>query len=183
MTLCVIHPDKNLREALARTLEHVWEQPVETAEEKPSKPLEAVVYIAPKGTELPENCLVVLEGQRLKNLVAAAQAKHRALTSPRRLDFGAATLDTVTRDFTADGKTASLTEKEAAILVYLFQRKTAATREDLWRDVWQYASDADTHTIETHIYRLRQKIEIDPENPRILLTGKEGYRLAAASNA
>ncbi len=184
MTLCVIHPEKPVREALARTLAAVWPE-IEIAQDAtaPEKPAKDALYLAPKNATLPAAQMIALEGQSLKSLVQAAQMKYRALTAPRELALGSATLDTATRDFTQNGATVSLTEKEAAILVYLSRRDTPATRDDLLRDVWQYANGVDTHTIETHIYRLRQKIEADPEKPKILLTKKDGYQLAAASKA
>jgi len=183
MTLCVIHPHDPVARALAQTLETLWNGPVTAATRAPERPDDATVYLAPPGTALGPERMVALEGQKLAALIAAAAAKFRALSSPRLLSVANGTLDTVTRDFAAGTRAATLTEKEAAVLIYLSQRGTPATRDDLLRDVWQYAADADTHTIETHIYRLRQKIETDPENPRILLTQKEGYQLAAASKA
>tara|TARA_R110000824_G_scaffold118960_14_gene271906 strand:- start:24099 stop:24782 length:684 start_codon:yes stop_codon:yes gene_type:complete len=71
-----------------------------------------------------------------------------------------------------------LTEKEANILKYLFRRGTEIVgREVLLAEVWGYNSGVTTHTLETHIYRLRQKIERDPSNASILITEAGGYRL------
>ncbi|MDG2321103.1 MAG: response regulator transcription factor [Rhodospirillaceae bacterium] len=71
-----------------------------------------------------------------------------------------------------------LTEKETAILKYLFRvgNKTVP-RETLLDEVWGYNAGVTTHTLETHVYRLRQKIEPDPSNAQILMTEPGGYRL------
>ncbi|MBX7199498.1 MAG: response regulator transcription factor [Rhodospirillaceae bacterium] len=73
-----------------------------------------------------------------------------------------------------------LTEKEAAILKYLYRvgNKTVS-RETLLGEVWGYNAGVTTHTLETHIYRLRQKIEADPAQVRLLITEPGGYRLSA----
>ncbi len=71
-----------------------------------------------------------------------------------------------------------LTEKEAAVLKFLFRAGQAAIGRDvLLNEVWGYNSGVTTHTLETHVYRLRQKIERDPSNAEILLTEAGGYRL------
>lgn len=70
-----------------------------------------------------------------------------------------------------------LTDKEAAILKYLFRAGKAVARQMLLEAVWGYKQTITTHTLETHVYRLRQKIEIDPQNARILITDGGGYRL------
>ena len=71
-----------------------------------------------------------------------------------------------------------LTEKEAAILKYLYRAgKKSIARQVLLNEVWGYNAAVTTHTLETHIYRLRQKIEPDPANARLLLTEAGGYRL------
>jgi DNA-binding response OmpR family regulator len=71
-----------------------------------------------------------------------------------------------------------LTEKEAAILKYLYRAGTRpVARQVLLNEVWGYNAAVTTHTLETHIYRLRQKIEPDPSNARLLLTEGGGYRL------
>ena len=74
-----------------------------------------------------------------------------------------------------------LTDKECRILKYLLRTNGAAVdRATLLTDVWGFNSGVTTHTLETHIYRLRQKIEADPANPRLLLTDRGAYRLNAA---
>jgi len=71
-----------------------------------------------------------------------------------------------------------LTEKEAAILKFLYRSGTRpVARQTLLNEVWGYNAAVTTHTLETHIYRLRQKIEPDPTNSRLLLTEGGGYRL------
>jgi DNA-binding response OmpR family regulator len=71
-----------------------------------------------------------------------------------------------------------LTEKETAILKFLYRAGgQAVPRQTLLVEVWGYNSNVTTHTLETHIYRLRQKIEPDPANLKLLLTETGGYRL------
>ncbi len=71
-----------------------------------------------------------------------------------------------------------LTEKETNILKYLYRAGTkAVSREELLTEVWGYNAGVTTHTLETHIYRLRQKIEPEPGQTRLLLTDAGGYRL------
>lgn len=75
-----------------------------------------------------------------------------------------------------------LTEKEAAILLYLHRAEgRAVPREELLGEVWGYSREAATHTLETHVYRLRRKIETDPRASRLLLTEEGGYRLGAGT--
>jgi len=71
-----------------------------------------------------------------------------------------------------------LTEKETNILKFLYRAPDGlAPREVLLHEVWGYNAGVTTHTLETHIYRLRQKIEPDPSNARLLVTEPGGYRL------
>lgn len=79
----------------------------------------------------------------------------------------------------ADGRRkVRLTEKETAILRYLLRAGEAAVgRDALLREVWGYNAGVTTHTLETHVYRLRQKIERDPSRAEILVTEPGGYRL------
>ena len=71
-----------------------------------------------------------------------------------------------------------LTEKETSILKYLYRASNKVVHRDvLLSEVWGYNAGVTTHTLETHIYRLRQKIEDDPANAILLLTEPGGYRL------
>jgi DNA-binding response OmpR family regulator len=76
------------------------------------------------------------------------------------------------------GSKIRLTEKETAILRYLYRAgQRPVSREILLQEVWGYNSGVTTHTLETHIYRLRQKVERDAANPAILVTETGGYKL------
>jgi DNA-binding response OmpR family regulator len=76
------------------------------------------------------------------------------------------------------GSKVRLSEKENSILRYLYRDgQRAVPRETLLREVWGYNSEVTTHTVETHIYRLRQKIEQNAAAPAILVTEAGGYKL------
>lgn len=105
--------------------------------------------------------------------------------NPQILHFDCCDLDTVYCLFYAgddleksDGQGIRLTEKETEILTYLamHSRDVPVKRDDLLAAIWGYAEDIETHTLETHIYRLRQKIEDNPSEPVFLITSDEGYR-------
>ncbi len=81
---------------------------------------------------------------------------------------------------TEDEKKIRLTEKETNILKFLYRSTDGVVARDvLLHEVWGYNAGVTTHTLETHIYRLRQKIEPDPSNARLLVTESGGYRLVA----
>jgi DNA-binding response OmpR family regulator len=77
-----------------------------------------------------------------------------------------------------NGNKVRLTEKETSILRHLYRAgERPVSRETLLQEVWAYNSGVTTHTIETHIYRLRQKIEKDAAVPALLITEAGGYTL------
>jgi DNA-binding response OmpR family regulator len=79
----------------------------------------------------------------------------------------------------AKDKKVRLTEKETNILKFLYRAgQQVVARDVLLHEVWGYNAGVTTHTLETHIYRLRQKIEPDPSNARLLVTESGGYKLA-----
>ena len=81
---------------------------------------------------------------------------------------------------TENDKKVRLTEKETNILKFLYRAsERVVPRDVLLHEVWGYNAGVTTHTLETHIYRLRQKIEPDPSNAEILVTESGGYRLVA----
>ena len=100
-------------------------------------------------------------------------------TSPDVIVFQSGSLDVRQSVFQLQpGKQVRLTEKETEILLFLYKHKgKTVARDVLLRAVWHYADNAQTHTLETHIYRLRQKIEQDPARPAIVVTTHNGYRV------
>lgn len=96
-----------------------------------------------------------------------------ALTFPD----GATRLEPQARRIVMDGgKAVPLTEKEIDMLAYLAAQARPVARAELLQAVWGYNPEADTHTLETHVYRLRQKLE-GAGLPDVLQTGEEGYSL------
>lgn len=78
---------------------------------------------------------------------------------------------------TLTDKTLKLTEKEIDIIKYLYQIvPNTASKEEMLENVWEYSAEATTHTVETHIYRLRQKVEKDGGS-QLIITENNGYRL------
>ena len=69
-----------------------------------------------------------------------------------------------------------LTEKEVQLLDLFLNKNKPISKDDILSSVWNYSSEADTHTVETHIYRLRQKIGRLTKTP-IVITAENGYRL------
>jgi len=78
----------------------------------------------------------------------------------------------------ATSKEVTLSDKECAILKFLYRAgDTAVGCDTLYSEVWDHAVPLSTHTLQTHIYRLRQKIERDPADPEILMSEAGGYRV------
>ncbi len=77
-----------------------------------------------------------------------------------------------------DGREIRLTDKERDILLALYHNKDIALdRKTLLQDVWGFVDGVETHTLETHIYRLRKKIEPEPARPEYIITSGNGYKL------
>lgn len=107
--------------------------------------------------------------------VAEQKALHKRMAS---IKLGKITLDPKTSSLSGDDNMARLTEKEAAILIFLSEQNgVAVSRQNLLDEVWGYAKDVETHTLETHIYRLRQKIKTQLGLDDFLVTNDEGYIL------
>lgn len=103
-----------------------------------------------------------------------------AAALPLTFRFGAVIIDTTTRAVTQNGAPVTLRPREYDLLVALARREGAiASREDLLREVWGYDDSVVSRTVDTHMAELRRKLEVDPSEPRWLLTvRKTGYRLA-----
>ena len=119
---------------------------------------------------------------RLNELLARLRAQLRVFDSSEHAVFtiGPYLFRPATKQLVEQGKNRKirLTEKESAILKFLYRAGgKPVPRQTLLNEVWGYNSSVTTHTLETHIYRLRQKIEPTPNDTRLLLTEGGGYRL------
>ena len=77
--------------------------------------------------------------------------------------------------FSKDNLKLKLTEKEIEIILYLSDKKLKHNVEDLQKNIWGYAANMETHTVETHIYRLRKKISDLFKDEKFILSDKNGY--------
>jgi DNA-binding response OmpR family regulator len=118
---------------------------------------------------------------RLNELLARLRAhlRQNELNDEAVLTIGPYTFRPSTKLMTdASGRRkVRLTEKETAILKFLYRAGRVIGRDTLLGEVWGYNAAVTTHTLETHVYRLRQKIERDPAHAEILVTEPGGYRL------
>lgn len=113
----------------------------------------------------------MLDGLKNKTLLPKVRRKEN-------LNFKEYTLYPVKKEIvTTSGNIVKLTEKEVDILKYLYQNTNKITeKEELLENVWGYSAEATTHTVETHIYRLRQKVEQNGGS-QLIITENNGYRL------
>jgi DNA-binding response OmpR family regulator len=118
---------------------------------------------------------------RLGHLLARLQFHMQALrrAAPALLTLGLWQLDTRLRQLThhENGMVVRLTEKETNLLEYLGQSPSAVSREELLAAIWGYDARIDTHTLETHIYRLRRKLDPKGEGPNVIVSEQGAYRL------
>jgi DNA-binding response OmpR family regulator len=110
-----------------------------------------------------------------------AQLRQHALSEDASFTLGPYTFQPARKILiAADGQKVRLTEKETNILKFLLRAGAVIVpREKLLHEVWGYNAAVTTHTLETHIYRLRQKIEVDPSQACLLVTAAGGYKLVA----
>lgn len=98
-------------------------------------------------------------------------------TEQSKIDLGRYNLDLNSRILNQNEKELELTEKESSILIFLKQSKDPVKIYQLQEKVWGYNSELDTHTVETHIYRLRKKINDKFYDNEFLISDKKGYFL------
>ena len=86
-------------------------------------------------------------------------------------------LDLNSREMSFDGVKLKLTEKEVNIIIYLSKLKKAVSIKELQENVWSYQPDIETHTVETHIYRLRKKISDTLNDDNFIISKTNGYQI------
>lgn len=162
----------------------LFDSPSAESSRAPESPgLLALMISAKNGADMPPGFSaqnVFIQPVRL-GLLLDRIVRHAAVRQGSGFSLGSYLVspDTGTLTEEKSGKVVTLTEKERHILLKLYERRgKTVDRRELLDDIWGYAEDIETHTLETHIYRLRQKIEDDPAKPRWLLTDEEGYKLA-----
>ena len=93
------------------------------------------------------------------------------------INIGSYTLNLNSRKIIKNGINLDLTERETNLIVYLNKSKSPIKINELQKDVWEYSSDLETHTVETHIYRLRKKMKDKFGDNKFILSLKNGYKI------
>ena len=93
------------------------------------------------------------------------------------IDLGFYKLNLNSRKMFNDENELNLTEKESNIIIFLKKSEKPVSIDELQTEVWGHSSKLDTHTVETHIYRLRKKISNKFKNDRFILSSKSGYNI------
>ena len=87
------------------------------------------------------------------------------------------TIDLNSREMSINNNKLKLTEKEIKTIIYLIKKNESVSINELQKNVWSYQSDIETHTVETHIYRLRKKISITFNDNEFIVSKKNGYQI------
>jgi len=121
-----------------------------------------------------DNCNLLYEPIKLEKLFALiTKFLHEANLSKIQKLHDSIYFDYINQKVYLNEQVILLSEKESLILQYLFEKQEEVTKEQLLRDIWHYKDGVNTHTVETHIYRIRNKIKSD-----IIITTKDGnYKL------
>ena len=94
-----------------------------------------------------------------------------------KIDIGKYKIDLNSRYLVLDSKKLKLTEKEANVIIYLFNSDLPVKIEKLQQEVWGFNSKLETHTVETHVYRLRKKISKVFDDFNFIISKKHGYQI------
>lgn len=144
-----------------------------------------IFVFLPKGNEKPEKKNLIKYETKPVSLYTVINNINAAInlaanSNAGRLNFNKYELHPLNKEILnrRNNELIKLTEKEVAIIQYLYKIKgRIVTKTELLQEVWGYSPDASTHTIETHIYRLRQKVEHEKAEAQLILTEDGGYLL------
>ena len=93
------------------------------------------------------------------------------------INIGLYILNLNSRKISKNNINLDLTERETNLIIYLNKSKSPVKIDDLQKDVWEYSSELETHTVETHIYRLRKKISKFFKDENFIISKKNGYQI------
>jgi len=93
------------------------------------------------------------------------------------INIGLYTLNLNSRKIIKNNKKLDLTERETNLIIYLNKSKSPVKIDELQKDVWEYSTELETHTVETHIYRLRKKMKDKFGDDQFILSLKNGYKI------
>ena len=91
------------------------------------------------------------------------------------ISVGSYKLNLNSREISKNNNVTDLTEREINLIIFLKESSSAVKIDKLQREVWEYGSELETHTVETHIYRLRKKIKKKFNDENFIISSKEGY--------
>ena len=94
-----------------------------------------------------------------------------------QLNIKSYSLNINSRIISSNGNELKLTEREIDLILFLYEKKLPQSVENLQNEVWRYSSALETHTVETHIYRLRKKIKSSFKDDNFILSLKDGYKI------
>jgi len=92
-------------------------------------------------------------------------------------NLGSYNLNLNSREISKNGVKLKLTEREINLIIFLNKSNSPVTIEELQKEVWEYNSELETHTVETHIYRLRKKINESFKDNNFIISSKKGYKI------
>jgi len=135
------------------------------------------LFLSSKKHENIEDCLILsnipIKVEKLIELININFLKNKFLDQSN-IKVGKYSLDLNSRKITLDGKSLNLTERETNLIVFIYEKKSVSVK-DLQKKVWEYSADLETHTVETHIYRLRKKIKDKFGDENFITNDEKGY--------
>lgn len=141
-----------------------------------------LIYIGNDADGIADSGIIINKPCKLENLLDSVLScvNFSSRGANAIISFGDYTLDSFHKQLlnSKNGSATKLTEREIAIINYLYKTKgKTVSKGELLSEVWEYNPEATTHTVETHIYRLRQKIDADNHGQNPIITEENGYSL------
>ena len=137
------------------------------------------LIISEKKIEGVKNCLILdnlpIKFEKLIEIINIKFLKNKFLDQSY-IEIGEYNLDLNSRKISLGNKSLNLTERETNLIIFIKDKKNVTVKE-LQKKVWDYSPDLDTHTVETHIYRLRKKMKETFGNESFILNTSNGYSI------